>query len=47
MTITRQAIAQALQDCGHDVAEASRRLGIHRSTVYRHLARERGRRPAD
>ncbi len=47
VTITRQAIAQALQDCGHDVAEASRRLGIHRSTVYRHLARERGRRPAD
>ncbi|WP_208512784.1 sigma 54-interacting transcriptional regulator [Variovorax paradoxus] len=45
VAITRQAIAQALQDCGHDVAEAAHRLGIHRSTVYRHLARERGRRP--
>jgi len=41
LDMTRNAIARALQDCGHDVAEAARRLGIHRSTIYRHLARQR------
>lgn len=36
---TRSAIAQALQATGNDVAQAARLLGVHRSTVYRHLAR--------
>ncbi|WP_326533817.1 sigma-54-dependent Fis family transcriptional regulator [Pseudorhodoferax sp.] len=36
---TRQAISQALDACGQDVAQAARMLGVHRSTVYRHLAR--------
>ncbi|HVR53681.1 MAG TPA: sigma-54-dependent Fis family transcriptional regulator [Pseudorhodoferax sp.] len=36
---TRQAIAQALAACGQDVAQAARLLGVHRSTIYRHLAR--------
>ncbi|GAP34980.1 sigma-54-dependent Fis family transcriptional regulator [Piscinibacter sakaiensis] len=34
-----QAIDQALADCGGRVAEAARRLGLHRSSLYRHLAR--------
>lgn len=37
---TRLAIAQALASCGQDVAQAARMLGVHRSTVYRHLARQ-------
>jgi transcriptional regulator of acetoin/glycerol metabolism len=37
---TRQAIAQALATCGQDVAQAARLLGVHRSTIYRHLARQ-------
>ncbi|MDP9897992.1 sigma-54-dependent Fis family transcriptional regulator [Variovorax ginsengisoli] len=40
-TMTRQRIDQILQDCGFDVAAAASRLGVHRSTVYRHLARQR------
>ncbi|CAN7590877.1 sigma-54-dependent Fis family transcriptional regulator [Pseudorhodoferax sp. LjRoot39] len=36
---TRSAIAQALEASGNDVAQAARLLGVHRSTVYRHLAR--------
>jgi transcriptional regulator of acetoin/glycerol metabolism len=36
---TRSAIAQALEVSGNDVAQAARLLGVHRSTVYRHLAR--------
>lgn len=40
---TRHAIAQALQACGNDVTKAARLLGVHRSTVYRYLARERRR----
>ena len=40
-TITRHAIDEALRACDHDVARAARRLGVHRSTVYRHLARQR------
>lgn len=41
----RQAIAQALAACGQDVARAARMLGVHRSTVYRYLARERRQDP--
>ncbi|RCW72882.1 sigma-54-dependent Fis family transcriptional regulator [Pseudorhodoferax soli] len=37
---TRSAIAQALEATGNDVAQAARLLGVHRSTVYRHLARQ-------
>ena len=33
---------EALKASEHDVAKAARRLGVHRSTVYRHLARQRG-----
>ena len=39
---TRHAIAQALEACGQDVAQAARMLGVHRSTVYRYLARQGG-----
>ena len=42
VAITRHAIDEALKACEHDVAKAARQLGVHRSTVYRHLARERG-----
>ena len=37
---TRQAITQALASSGQDVAQAARMLGVHRSTIYRHLARQ-------
>lgn len=46
MAITRHAIDEALKGSDHDVAKAARRLGVHRSTVYRHLARQRGKPPA-
>ncbi|RQO38839.1 transcriptional activator of acetoin/glycerol metabolism [Variovorax sp. KBW07] len=42
VAITRHAIDEALKACDHDVARAARQLGVHRSTVYRHLARQRG-----
>ena len=38
-SITQNAIGRALEDCGQNVAEAARRLGVHRSTVYRYRAR--------
>ncbi|MET3461560.1 sigma-54-dependent Fis family transcriptional regulator [Variovorax atrisoli] len=41
--MTRQALDEALKASDHDVAKAARRLGIHRSTIYRHLARQRGK----
>jgi len=43
LDITRHAIDEALRACDHDVSRAARRLGVHRSTVYRHLARQRGK----
>jgi transcriptional regulator of acetoin/glycerol metabolism len=43
MNITRHAIDEALKACDHDVAKAARRLDVHRSTIYRHLARQRGK----
>jgi sigma-54 dependent transcriptional regulator, acetoin dehydrogenase operon transcriptional activator AcoR len=36
---TRHAIEQALAECNGCVSAAARRLGIHRSTIYRWLAR--------
>lgn len=39
--LTARAIARTLESCGGRVAETARRLGIHRSTVYRHLAQRR------
>ena len=39
--LTALAIDRALQACGGRVAETARQLGIHRSTVYRHLAQRR------
>lgn len=42
VAITRHAIDEALKACDHDAARAARQLGVHRSTVYRHLARQRG-----
>ncbi len=38
---TRHAIDQAVDAAGNDIAEAARQLGIHRSTVYRHLAKKK------
>ena len=38
----RHAIDAALGACANHVGDAARRLGVHRSTVYRHLARRRG-----
>ncbi len=38
--VTRHAIDQMLASCDGQVALAARRLGVHRSTVYRHLARQ-------
>jgi len=39
--LTNQAIDRALLACGGRVADTARQLGIHRSTVYRHLAQRR------
>ncbi|MCG6860084.1 MAG: sigma-54-dependent Fis family transcriptional regulator [Chromatiaceae bacterium] len=39
---TRKAIDQALADCNGSVSAAARRLGIHRSTIYRRLSKQRG-----
>ena len=35
----QRAIERTLEECGQNVAEAARRLGVHRSTVYRYRAR--------
>lgn len=40
-TMAHHAIERALADCDGNVAEAAQRLGVHRSTIYRHLARRR------
>ncbi|MBS0445083.1 MAG: sigma-54-dependent Fis family transcriptional regulator [Proteobacteria bacterium] len=37
--VTQHAIEQMLAQCHDNVAQAAARLGIHRSTVYRHLRR--------
>lgn len=37
----QQHIAAVLAECNGRVAEAARRLGVHRSTVYRYLAQRR------
>ncbi|HEY4066354.1 MAG TPA: sigma-54-dependent Fis family transcriptional regulator [Burkholderiaceae bacterium] len=38
-TLARDAIERALEASGRNITEAARRLGVHRSTLYRHLAR--------
>jgi transcriptional regulator of acetoin/glycerol metabolism len=38
---THKTIDQALAECNGSVSAAARRLGIHRSTIYRRLAKER------
>ncbi|HET8596359.1 MAG TPA: sigma-54-dependent Fis family transcriptional regulator [Castellaniella sp.] len=35
--LEQAAMRQALQDCGGNVSQAARRLGVHRSTLYRKL----------
>lgn len=40
--VTQRVIEEALQQCRYNVAEAARLLGVHRSTVYRHLSVQRG-----
>ena len=39
--VAERTIEQALQQCRYNVTEAARLLGVHRSTVYRHLAAQR------
>lgn len=39
--LTEDAIRQALADSGGQVAAAAKRLGLHRSTLYRYLAKRR------
>lgn len=43
--VTERTIEQALQQCRYNVADAARLLGVHRSTVYRHLAAQRAAAP--
>lgn len=38
--LNQQAIQQALDDCGNSISQAARLLGVHRSTLYRHKARQ-------
>lgn len=38
-THTRQLIENTLRDCGHNIAQAARQLGVSRGTLYRHLKR--------
>lgn len=38
--VTQQEIRQALRAAGGNVAQAAARLGLHRSTLYRHLRRQ-------
>ncbi|APW40721.1 transcriptional activator of acetoin/glycerol metabolism [Rhodoferax koreense] len=40
--MARDAFDRTLAQCGGQVAEAAALLGVHRSTVYRHLAARRG-----
>ena len=47
LSVTRHAIDEALKACDHDVARTAHRLGVHRSTVYRHLARQRAKPASD
>ncbi len=39
--MAREAVDRSLAECEGNVAEAAARLGVHRSTVYRHLAQRR------
>jgi transcriptional regulator of acetoin/glycerol metabolism len=39
--LTRRAIDEALAEAGGNVTQAARRLGLHRSTVHRHLLARR------
>ena len=37
-SVTRAAMDAALKECDGNISRAARRLGIHRSTLHRHLA---------
>ncbi|MBB3177815.1 transcriptional regulator of acetoin/glycerol metabolism [Variovorax sp. Sphag1AA] len=41
VAITDRAVEEAMAQCGLNVADAARVLGVHRSTIYRHLAARR------
>lgn len=43
--INEQAIQRVIDECRHNISKAAGMLGVHRSTLYRHLARSRNEPP--
>ena len=41
--MTERTIEQVVRECGYNVSQAATVLGVHRSTLYRHLARLKSR----